>query len=164
MQRLGVRPLHVPQSGPDNVTVMSRTFFLYTRTNDLPASRRFYRELVGLDEIWDEADTVAYAVGDTVQLLIAEVPDAPVVSEWAFQPGWVYALDVQPRPPHGSASWSIALSPVDFKAAVARLQQAEVPALRPEPFWAGYWSFVTRDPMGQTVELSDATSRGPAAS
>ncbi len=48
-----------------------------------------------------------------------------------------------------------------FEAAVKRLQQANVEALRPEKFWVGYWSYVVKDPMGQTVELADPVTIGP---
>ena len=58
--------------------------------------------------------------------------------------------------------FSISLSPEKFQHAVARLQQAGVEVLQPEPFWVGYWSFVAKDPMGQTVELSDPLTDGPS--
>lgn len=134
---------------------MTRDFFLYTISNDLAASRRFYTDLLGLEKIWDEPEALAYALGSAVQLSIGLDGDAEPASEWAFQPDWAYGLGVDPLPRHAVASWSIALDPQAFTAVVGRLQSAGVPALRPEPFWVGYWSYVVRDPMGYTVELSD---------
>lgn len=139
----------------------SRAFFLYTRSNDLAASRRFYRDLVGLEQIWDEPDSIAFVIDDWVQLSVDRDPDAAVVDGWSFQRGWVHGLEIDPAPPYNQASWSIALTPDTFRAAVERLQQTGAEALRPEPFWVGYWSYVVRDPMGQTVELSDPVSGGP---
>ena len=49
-----------------------------------------------------------------------------------------------------------------FQSAVERLQQANVEALRPEKFWVGYWSYVVKDPMGQTVELADPSPSPPS--
>ena len=144
---------------------MSRDFFLYLRSDDLAAARGFYTDLLGLEQIWDEDDSLAYAIGPSVQLYIgAEVAGTETARAegeappWSFQPGWAHGLGIDPRPAHASASWSIALAPEEFTAAVARLQAAQVPALRPEPFWVGYWSYVVHDPMAYTVELSDPVS------
>lgn len=132
-------------------------FFLYTRSNDLAASRRFYADLLGLPLIWDEPDAVAVIAGG-VQFAIGHDPDAVPAHGWSFQPGWGHGLEMTDPPPLGTASWSIALDPDAFDAAVARLRASGVPALRAEPFWVGYWGFVVRDPMGATVELSDPVS------
>ncbi len=136
-------------------------FFLYTRSNDVASSRRFYSDLVGLDQIWDEEGDVAYIVGGAVQFSITDDPTATTDTEWAFQPGWVFGLDIEPKPRHSRASWSIPLPPEKFRNAVTRLQEAETISLRAEPFWVGYWSYVVKDPMGQTVELTDPVSEGP---
>lgn len=116
---------------------------------------------MGLDQIWDEVGDIAYLIEDAVQLSIGHDPDAAVHTEWSFQPGWVIGLGLEPAPRLTAASWSIPLSPESFSSAVGRLQEARIAALRPEPFWVGYWSYVIKDPMGQTVELSDPVSAGP---
>ena len=125
------------------------------------SSRRFYSDLLGLDQIRDEVGDIAYVVGGTVQFSIGYDPDATAANEWAFQPGWVFGLGIEPSPRRTPASWSIPLSPESFLRAVARLQAVGIAALRPEPFWVGYWSYVVKDPMGQTVELTDPVSAGP---
>lgn len=130
------------------------TYFAYEYTRDVPAAREFYGRLLGLDCIWDEPDDVAFVHGD-VQLSFSHHPDAPVHADWAFQPGWCHGqLDDAPEVAR-IPSISIALEPGQFQAAVARLREAGTPALRPEPFWVGYWSFVVRGPDGRTVEVSD---------
>ncbi len=141
---------------------MSCDFFLYLPADDLAAARRFYSDLLGLEQIWDTEDSLAYQVGATVQLTIGREETAvPAGPGWSYQPGWVHGLGVHPAPSHAAASWSIALAPEQFWAAVRRLQAASVESLRAEPFWVGYWSFVVRDPMGCTVELSDPSSPAP---
>lgn len=139
----------------------SSTFFLYTGCNNIAASRAFYSDLIGLDQIWDDADLIAYRIDGGIQFSISHDSNATISDEWAFQPGWAFGLGIEPRPRSARASWSIPLSPEAFRGAVARLQDAKVDALRPEPSWVGYWSYVVRDPMGQTVELADAATAGP---
>ncbi len=73
-------------------------FFLYTRSNDVAASRRFYSDLLGLDQIWDEEGDIAYVFGDSVQFSIGDDPAATADEEWAFQPGWVFGLEIAPKP------------------------------------------------------------------
>jgi catechol 2,3-dioxygenase-like lactoylglutathione lyase family enzyme len=137
------------------------TWFVYDYCADLAATRRFYGELLGLATVWDEPDGIAFT-HDCVQLSfrLREVQaDAP--SGWAFQPGWGQGQLADAPPVEHVRSTSIAMSPDRLRAAVARLQDAGVAVLRPEPSWVGYWSFVVRDPDGQTVELSDPVTPGP---
>lgn len=127
--------------------------FLYLYTHDLEQARRFYSDLIGLNEFYYQAgESVAYRC-DALQFSIEQHPEARSVPPegWALQPGWV----------GGSApliSWSVECDPAAFRQAVQRLQAAGVSTLTPEPQWVGYWSFVVRDPMGNTVELSDPES------
>jgi catechol 2,3-dioxygenase-like lactoylglutathione lyase family enzyme len=140
----------------------SSTFFLYSGSNNIPASREFYSELVGLEQVWDEVDHIAYRLVGGVQFSVRYDADVTISREWSFQPGWALGLGVQPVPRSARASWSFALSPASFRSSVARLQHAEVDALRPDPFWVGYWSYVVKDPMGHTVELADPITTGPS--
>lgn len=139
----------------------SSSFFLYTGSNNIAASRQFYSDLIGLEQIWDEADHIAYRIGGGIQFSISYDSTATISDEWTFQPGWAFGLSVEPRPRSARASWSIPLSTKAFTSTVARLQDAGMEALQSEPFWVGYWSYVVKDPMGQTVELTDATTTGP---
>lgn len=139
----------------------SSTFFLYTGSSNIAASREFYSDLIGLQQIWDKTDHIAYKVAGGIQFSISYDSTATFIQEWSFQPGWAYGLGIEPSPRSARASWSFPLHPTMFHSAVERLQQANVEALRPEKFWVGYWSYVVKDPMGQTVELADPVTIGP---
>ena len=133
------------------------TWFVYDVCSDVAATRRFYGELLGLSPVWEAEDDVAF-VHDCVQVSFTRVESVAAQQGWAFQPGWAHGqLPDAPAAEH-RPSISVALSPEAFREAVGRLQEAGVEALRPEPFWVGYWSFVVRDPDGRTVELSDPES------
>jgi catechol 2,3-dioxygenase-like lactoylglutathione lyase family enzyme len=134
------------------------TWFAYEYCTEVSATRDFYGRLLGLTQIWDEPDNVAFR-HDCVQLSFQRVDSLARPTGWAFQPGWCHGQLAELPATQNVRSISIALSPGRFLEAVARLQTAKVPQLRPEPFWVGYWSFVVQDPDGQTVELSDPESR-----
>ena len=130
------------------------TWFAYEYCSDITATRDFYGRLVGLTQIWDEPDSVAFR-HDSVQLSFQRTHSLERPAGWAFQPGWGHGQLAGAPVTENVRSISIALSPGGFRDAVARLQHARVQRLRPEPFWVGYWSFVVRDPDGHTVEISD---------
>ena len=137
------------------------TWFTYEYCSDVVATKDFYGRLVGLTQIWDAPDDVAFRHG-CVQLSFTAGNSRPQPGGWAFQPGWSNGQLPDAPPVHAVASISIALEPQAFSDAVERLQASAVERLRPEPFWVGYWSFVVKDPDGMTVELSDPTSpEGP---
>ena len=122
--------------------------FVYLHCSDLAAMRRFYTELVGLDEIYhsDDDRTVAYDC-DGLQFTITEHPEATAAAGWARQPGWGGGATTAP-------SWSVSLTGDTFRPAIDRLIAAGVPSFDPEPVWREYWSFPVRDPMGNTVEIT----------
>ena len=136
------------------------TWFSYEYCTDLGATREFYGALLGLTQIWDEADGVAFE-HDCVQVSFQPVQSLERLTGWAFQPGWGHGQLPDAPSTEPVRSISVALAPDVFRSAVDRLRAAEVEALRPDPFWVGYWSFVVKDPDGRTVELSDAESPGP---
>lgn len=136
------------------------TWFVYDVCTDIPGTRHFYGELIGLEQVWDGTDDIAFS-HDCVQLSFARVDALPEPQGWAFQPGWSNGQLPEAPAAHLAPSTSIALTPDAFSAAVARLDAAGVERLRDAPFWVGYWSFVVLDPDGRTVELSDPHSPGP---
>lgn len=129
------------------------TWFAYEYCSDIAATREFYRDLVGLRQVWDEPDDIAF-VHDCVQVSFLQLESVERPRGWAFQPGWGQGQVPDAPETEHVRSISIALPGADFRAAVGRLTAAGTEALRPEPFWVGYWSFVVRDPDGRTVELT----------
>lgn len=128
--------------------------YLYLPCDDLPAMRRFYGELIGLDEIWFGDGMVAFDCGG-LQFTVFECNTAErVVAGWARQPGWEGGEAA-------AVSWSAEMTAESFAAAVGRLGTVGVDARWPEPRWVGYWSFPVRDPMGNTVELTHPSDTEP---
>ena len=135
------------------------TWFAYQYCSDVAAHKEFYGTLLGLAQIWDEPDDIAFRHGG-VQLSFTKGDPVARPDAWAFQPGWANGQLPEAPEPVAIPSNGLALEPEQFADAVARLQRAGVESLTPEPVWVGYWSFVVRDPDGQTVEISDPVSAG----
>lgn len=133
--------------------------FLYLHSSDLAVSRRFYTELVGLNEIYfsDTDQSVGYQHG-TLQLTISADPETSTATGWARQLGWEGGTGSRP-------SWGLELAADAFAAAVRSVVADGAVTWTSEPSWVGYWSFPVQDPMGQTVELSasDRYAWPPAA-
>ena len=136
------------------------TWFAFECCTDVQATKKFYGDLLGLPQIWDEEDSLAFR-HDCVQLSFMQGTPRRATERWAFQPGWSYGQLPEAPPTQKVGSLALAMEPGNFLKAVDRLQAAAVESLRPEPFWVGYWSFVVKDPDGTTVEISDPHSPGP---
>lgn len=136
------------------------TWFSYEYCTDVAATKEFYGDFLGLTQIWDEPDDVAFRHG-CVQLAFTLGTPQPLPEGWAFQPGWSHGQLPEAPPVEKVRSISIALEPEAFQRAVGRLQASNVDRLRQEPFWVGYWAFVVKGPDGLTVELSDPVSAAP---
>lgn len=120
--------------------------FLYVFCNDLASMRRFYSDLIGLEEIYHDSVSLAYKC-DELQFTIFQTEQRLHASnQWGMQPGW----DGGTQP---GISWSIQCSET-FSAAVDRLREAGVSSYYPVPQWFGYWSFPVKDPAGNTVEIT----------
>jgi len=123
-------------------------WFLYLHANDVDASRTFYRDVIGLPEVFrsPEGDVVGFRAGD-VQLTVAhhDGPAEPI--DWAGQLGWEGGAA-------GVPSWGVELDSAGFVRAVAAASAHGSRTRWPAPHWVGYWSFPVRDPMGNTVEIS----------
>lgn len=126
--------------------------FLYVPASNLDAMRRFYTELLGLEEVWfAAAEGVAYDCAG-LQFTILHDPEAAAAEGWATQPGWTGDTV-------GAISWSVVLSEPAYRKAVAELSaEPGIRLLHQVPQWVGYWSFPVTDPMGNTVELSWPTA------
>ena len=133
------------------------TWFTYEVCTDVHATQRFYGELIGLTQTWEDEGSVAFE-HDCVQVSFQHVDVIERRPGWSFQPGWANGQLQDSPVTHTDPSISIALSPAAFAQAVDRLRASDVERLREEAFWVGYWSFVVKDPDGRTVELSDPVS------
>ena len=124
--------------------------FVYFGCTDLPAMRRFYSDLIGLNEIYHAEGvdgSIAYDCDGFQFTILATESASEANGGWSRQPGWNGGTRAR-------ASWSVVCSVVTFPAAVRRLLDAGVPTYYEEPKWHGYWGFPVMDPMGNTVELS----------
>jgi catechol 2,3-dioxygenase-like lactoylglutathione lyase family enzyme len=134
--------------------------FVYNFCNDLAAMRRFYTDLLGLDEVaYSEEHRYLCYQCEGFQLMFFR-PDAEVdvMEGWADQPGY-----------QGGAtfvtSWSVAVPEAEFAATVERLREAGVESRYPDPEWCvdSYWGYYVKDPMGRTVEVFAIPKERPAA-
>ena len=124
-----------------------RFVFTYLFCDDLPAMKRFYGGVLGLDEVWDDGATLAYRIGDHQLSITVDARARPADGGFAIQPGWSGGTEP-------STSWSLECDPADFRQVVAAAQEAGSRAYRTEPRWVGYWSYPLLDPMGNTVEVT----------
>jgi catechol 2,3-dioxygenase-like lactoylglutathione lyase family enzyme len=136
--------------------------FVYQHCNDLPAMRRFYTELVGMNEtsFKDEGDWhwLVYKCDGFEFMIFPASEPLPVTDAWSAQPGYDGGtLD--------GMSWSVEVPEPDFAATVDRLRAAGVPRLWEWPTWQqdSYWSFPVRDPQGNTVEVCCTVAQRPAS-
>lgn len=123
--------------------------FLYIHCLDLDEMRAFYTDVLGLGEIYfsETERSVGYLVG-TLQLTIGEHHDAEVSAGWASQMGWAGGTTAAP-------SWGVELPPAKFRSAVDAVATFGSETFFQTPSWVGYWSLPVRDPMGNTVEITN---------
>lgn len=136
--------------------------YIYVSCNDMEATRRFYVELLGLqeqsyrnDEEW--AWLVCKCQGFELMFFPAEQPRA-VPEGWTAQPGWQGGtLD--------GVSWSVEYPAELFAPLVQRLKDAGAPHFFDKPQWCQdcYWSFPVKDPSGYTVEVYTTPRARPAS-
>ncbi len=122
--------------------------FLYLHCTDLDEARRFYRDGLGLAEIYFSADdrTAGYRVG-SLQVTVEETSDVLPVDAWSKQLGWSGGSSPAP-------SWGFELDASEFARVVTRLIEQGTVVWQSEPDWVGYWSFPVKDPMDNTVEIT----------
>lgn len=126
------------------------TIFWYC--NDVEPMRRFYTDLLELEETFykndDEAGWLTYASG-ALQIVFMRAPALPVTDDWGRQPS--YAEGVLNVP-----SWVIEVPMAKFDAIIERINAAsDIITLEDTPRSprAGHRSFWVRDPMGTTIEI-----------
>ncbi len=126
---------------------MKRLGFTYIHCNDLQKMKDFYSEVLGLDCIWEDDESLAYQIGDH-QLSIRVHKDMPTPEkEFAIQEGWTGGTSFRP-------SWSIECDQDSFKSIARRANEKAVESYYPEHKWVGYWSLPLLDPMNNTIEIT----------
>ncbi len=126
--------------------------FIFNFCNDIDEIRRFYSELIGLEEVSyrndEEWGWIVYQSEGFQFMWFRSDEKLPIIDGWAAQPGYnggEFAI----------TSWSIELPKEDFEEIIGRLKASGAKLFSMEPEWRqeSYWGFTVMDPMGNTVEL-----------
>lgn len=126
--------------------------FIFNFCNDIEEMRRFYSEIVGLQEVSYQNDDdwgwLVYQNEGFQFMWFRSDENLPVIDGWAAQPGY-------PGGEFAITSWSIEVPQEDFEEIVEKLKSAGVKLLSMKPEWRqdSYWGFTVMDPMGNTVEI-----------
>lgn len=134
--------------------------FVYDFCNDLGAMRRFYTELLGLDEAGysEEQRYLCYQSEGFRLMFFRPGAEVEVLEEWADQPGYEGGTSYV-------TSWSVEVPEGKFADAVERLRAAGVECFSQNPTWCvdSYWGLTVKDPMGRTVEVYTIPKSRPAS-
>ncbi|HVE93071.1 MAG TPA: VOC family protein [Actinomycetota bacterium] len=131
---------------------MRKVNTIFTWCNDIESMRRFYTDLLGLQETFYDAERgwLSHQVQDTLLVFTRAPSELPVIDEWPMTParegGRVYA-----------SSWVLEVGPDEFDAVVEKLSGAGVECWGPPADRSGGRDFFVRDPMGTTVEVYAAS-------
>lgn len=126
--------------------------WLFLPCSDLAAMRRFYSELLGMQEtsFKDEGSMnwLCYRCGTLDVVMTRHEAASERQAGWAEQPGWEGGS-------LAAVSWAVKLPEERFAEVVRKLASARVTAYFPQPSWQqdSYWSYPVHDPSGNTVEL-----------
>jgi catechol 2,3-dioxygenase-like lactoylglutathione lyase family enzyme len=136
--------------------------FLFNVCNDVAAMRRFYVDLLGMEQ-GSFQDTPQWGwftlrCDGFEPMWFRADAKLPVPDAWAAQPGWA----------GGTAevtSWAVQIPEDRFADVWRRLVDAGVPLFRPVPEWRqdSYWGLSARDPAGVTVEVYATPKERPAS-
>jgi hypothetical protein len=127
---------------------MTRRFgFTYIHCNDLLAMKHFYGQILNLEKIWEDAQSVAFRIGDHQLTISLDEGLALPPAEFSVQPGWSGGTAVR-------TSWSLECGVTDFRQIVAAAKAAGVKSWQQELAWVGYWSYPLLDPMNNTIEVT----------
>jgi catechol 2,3-dioxygenase-like lactoylglutathione lyase family enzyme len=137
--------------------------YIYLYCRDLEAMRRFYVDLLGLEQQSyqnDENGSWLACQCDGFQFVIfpVDAPVGPPPEGWANQPGWTGG-DIS------CMSWSVLVPEGDYMALVERIAAADVAAFTPQPQWLmdSYWGWALKDPAGNTVEVYAEPAQRPTS-
>jgi hypothetical protein len=126
---------------------MKRLGFTYIHCNDLDKMKSFYSDVLELNRIWQNEESLAYQIGDH-QLSIRLQPAMNTPEQaFAIQEGWEGGTSDRP-------SWSLECDKESFSGIVKRAIEKEIISYFPAPKWVGYWSYPLLDPMNNTLEIT----------
>ena len=135
--------------------------FLHNVCNDVEAMRRFYVDLLGMEQAaFRDAEDFGWLAlqCDGFQAMWFRGDGAlPVPTEFTCQPGWDGGvLDL--------TSWAVHIPEARFRAVFEALRDAGVTLFEPLPAWRQdcYWGLSALDPMGATVEVYTSPAERPA--
>lgn len=134
--------------------------FIYNCTNSLEDTRRFYTELLGMEESAYEPEWnyLCYKIGELEFMYFGADGELTPTEEFASQPGWAGGtLEV--------TSWSVEIPEADFGKTVERLRAAGVRTFSDKPEWRidSYWGYTVLDPNGVTVEVYTIPKEKPTS-
>lgn len=136
--------------------------FLYAICNDVKEMRRFYTELLGMQEghFMDSEDWGWLTLqSEGMQLMFFRwSKELPVNKDWAWQPGGTV------EDAHPMMSFSVLVPWENYRDTYQRLKEGGVKAQTEAPQWrqSSYWGWTIADPMGNTIEVYAPPPEKPA--
>jgi catechol 2,3-dioxygenase-like lactoylglutathione lyase family enzyme len=122
--------------------------FTYLFCTDLNKMKHFYRNILGLNLIWEDEEAIAFKIGDHQLAIFSHKDFVPLKSQFSIQPGW----EGGSLP---ATSWSLECDPEDFLTIYQAVREDQtIRSWSPKPTWVGYWSFPLLDPMNHTIEIT----------
>lgn len=129
---------------------LSTVFFWCRNVQDM---RKFYSDVLGMQEIYSGDDAVSYRVGDLQWFFLKASGRVDVLDEWASQPGYTVGKAEVP-------SWIVEVEPERFEEIVEDLKSRGVESLGDPREFKGHKQFWIRDPMGTTIEIHGPPKEG----
>lgn len=124
--------------------------FLFGFCNDLSAMRRFYSELLGLQELdyQEQYGYLTYQSEGWQFMLFKAKKEIPVLTKWTDQPGY-QGGELQ------TSSIAVEVPEEQYPETYIQLRDARVKMFNDRPEWRmdSYWGLSVMDPMGNTMEV-----------
>ncbi|MCX6645250.1 MAG: VOC family protein [bacterium] len=126
--------------------------FLFAMCNDIPAMRKFYSDLLGMQEVSYMNDEgfgwLCYQCEGFQFMFFRTHGRIPLIENWTWQPGYEGGG-------FDALSWAVEIPETEFADYYRRLKDAGVKAFSEKPEWrqGSYWGYSVMDPMGNTVEV-----------
>lgn len=126
---------------------MQRLETIFEWCNDITEMRRFYTDLLGLEETFFNADYgwLRHRIGDFETAFIVAPQPVPVIDAWAVTPTLADGVAFV-------ASWLLEVDHDTYTSILARLQGAGINIIH-GPEAESMVNVFVRDPMGKTIEI-----------